>query len=68
MCCGGNRSATVRVARNTPKNKLKTLTNGVIVMRSKGKKRLKPNIVKGKNRFKPNTPGGGVRVARSKRR
>ena len=69
MCGGGcgGRSTAVRVARNTPK-KLKTLTNGVIVVRSKGKKRLKPNIIEGKNRFKPSTPGGGVRVARSKRK
>ena len=62
MCGGcGRGSVAVRVARNVPKNKLKTMANGVIVVRHGVSKKAKPK------RFKPDTSAGGVRVARSGR-
>jgi len=62
MCGGcGRKSTAVRVARNVPKNKLKTMTNRVIVVRHEAGKKSKVK------RFKPSTPTGGVRVVRSGR-
>lgn len=58
MGCCGNRSTAVRVARNTKKNKLKTLTNGVIVVRHSSKNPKRKKTIK----------GGGVRVARGGKR
>lgn len=60
MGCGGcgGRGKPVRVARDTKKGKLNTITNGVIVIRHRPKKPRRPRAPK----------GNGIRVARSGRR
>ena len=64
MCggCGGNRSTSVRVARNTTKK----TSGGVIIMRHKSSKKKSRPIDLGKIGTL-RTPGRGVRVARNKR-